>query len=157
MQVVWEFDESSSIAALANSMENTVWPGVKARVSASCNLQQIQVGDSVTGETVIVNDNGDASTNVLPPTVALLVTKSVAGARDGRFFWPGIPETDFAADGRLTTTTLPAWTASWDTVFNAIGIAGHTMVVTDKNGIEHPVTELAVRPYLGTQRRRLFN
>lgn len=156
-QVVLEWDESSSISALVTSMAETFWPAMQGRTSAATTLEFVQVGDASTGEIRIINETGGGLNTALPPTCAALVNKTVSGSRDGRFFWPGVPEQDVAADGRFTVVSLPQWNTAVDTAFGATSAAGHTMVVTNSLEVENPVTALTMRQYIGTQRRRLFN
>jgi len=85
------------------------------------------------------------------------VTKIVVGARNGRMFWPGLPETSVTAGGQLTAPELTSWQANLATVMTALAGDSTVMRVIDKVGVPHVVSGLTARPTIGTQRRRLRN
>lgn len=156
-QVVLEWSGSASLQALATSCADTFWPAFRGRTAGDCTLTTIQVGDSVNGVTEVVNEAGQGPGAASPVTNAILIAKSVFAGHNGRFFWPGLGESDVDAAGRLSASALSAWQTAADTAFNTMAIAGHDMYVTGSDSVERPVTGLSVRPYIGTQRRRLFN
>jgi len=156
-QVVLEWEGSASEQALATSCADTFWPAMQGRTSMQATLDRVQVGNSATGVTVIVNEDGGGFGSALPSSNALLVGKAVTGGFNGRFFWPGLQESDVDEAGRLTAAAVTAWQTAVDTALNVMAVAGHDMSVSDKFGTSNLVGSLFVLPYIGTQRRRLFN
>lgn len=158
-EVVMDMFQQANTApsVIADVARVQVWGGLRARTSVDCTLEEIQVGDSSTGTAVAVAQAGTNIGPALPASCGLLVTKVVNGARNGRMFWPGLPESHVAASGQLAPAELTSWQSALTTVMT--GLAGSSTVirVLSNLGVPTVVTGLVARPTIGTQRRRLRN
>jgi hypothetical protein len=150
-------DAGASPGDIAETARDAVWASLRPRTSSGCTLQSIQVGDSATGAELPVLENGANPAFSLPSNCSVLITKVVTGSRNGRMFWPGLPEADVNAGGQLEAAALPLWQTAANNVMTALAANGTVMRVIDATDDPHVVSALSVQPLIGTQRRRLRN
>lgn len=95
----------------------------------------------------------------LPPNVALLVEKRTElGGRSGRgrFYIPGLPESDVDAAGVIVPANVVGFQAAADAFLAAVeGIATGMFLLHSASSDPTRVTDLTIDPVAATQRRRL--
>lgn len=109
--------------------------------------------------------SGEASNDVLPPTICIVITERTAQrgrAGRGRLYWPVISETDMT-DGVISSGHVTSILGKYDGVVGVCTALGWTHVLVSRqfNGVQRdppvtfPITNRVVRSqYPGYQRRR---
>ena len=150
----------------AQILKASFWDaGLGLETSSAVRLNKITIEQSGQGAELMVNTVGGGASNALPPTNAALITKVTSGGRNGRMFWPGVPEGSVGADGRWSNQFIQDdWQAAADASLAAMATQPAGILFLH---VEHtvggvvqpstPVDALLVRPFIGTQRGRLHN
>ena len=119
-------------------------------------------GPNDVGPVAVSNNQavGTVSGSAAPPNVAVLVQKRSAfgGKRNrGRFYVPGVPDTQMGPTGLLGSTPLGDIQTAADALLDGIESEGKPMVIlhSSGSGTPTPVTSLIVLALLATQRRRI--
>ena len=107
----------------------------------------LRFDDALSGE-----DDGDA----LVADSSLLVSKIPVVGAQGRMYVPGLNREWVTADGNFLSSVLQNWQDDYSAWLTALDAAGFPMVMRRPGGQFDPVTHLVVKPYLGTQRRRMI-
>lgn len=142
---------------VCEELRDIFWFNMRVHTSSSQTLVSIRTGDVSTGFTLNVGQAGTGNVNQLTNQCAYLLTKVVSGSRNGRMFWPGPPEANYDPNGQVTSSAKTAIDTVLDTIVADLITAGVQPRVVDKDGVGHNVTDMFVRPTVGTQRRRLRN
>lgn len=140
-----------------------------------CRWVDLDSLDGTTGEVTaadsprVMPSPGSVSSEQLPAASAVLVRKLATGgraARNGRTYWPGVPEASTTGNS-LTGTAVTSWNTQLALFLSGVSQSGassfggydsHMVVVHTLAGIftDHTdVTSLALDSRLATQRRRL--
>jgi hypothetical protein len=140
----------------------------------------VKFGPDETGPSVLIGKTGvgEIAEQTEPPQIAVLVQKNtnLGGRRGkGRFFWPGIPETDVDTGGVMRSGVAASWQEMFDTFLDDLSsndVAMHVLhdpsthwVLVDGQPrrvpnvgsvppAPTPVTSLTVKSVVATQRRR---
>lgn len=156
-QVVWDIDVLTTAVFAASQLRADVWDNLKARTSNECDLVDITVTDGNTTHINNVNEPGTRVAAVLPSSNGALITKVADQGRNGRMFWPGLPEADIDATGRFSVSAQGAWntaiTAMDSAVSNQTDYVGR--IFRDPPAVSATFESFSLRPVIGTQRRRL--
>lgn len=143
------------------------WQGtVKTEQSSEVTLASVLVkfgpNDVGASDEVPIGLAGTAAAGSAAPNTAVLVRKVTAlggHAGRGRWYWPGIIETQVGSNGFLTPAKLSDWQDAFDSFFTFLEASDFPPVLL--HGEESPlstptpVTRFIVDPRVATQRRRL--
>lgn len=132
-----------------------IWDNLKGACSTDLVLEKITLDG--TGNELPVNESASSPTDALPPTVSALVAKVTATGRNGRFFWPGIPESSVNGNGRWTAGAQALFQGLLDDVMTDLAADDIVMRFERSDLSIATVDSLSLRTYIGTQRRRLHN
>lgn len=141
----------------AIQIRDKLWAQLRPFTANSQVLESILIGDLSTGHLQPVGEAGTAGTTQLPNHCAFLITKVVSGGRNGRMYWPGPIEANYDPSGQIAAPTRTNLNLALEQARLQLDAALVGLMVTDKNGVSRPVTNLIVQPTIGTQRRRLRN
>jgi len=141
----------------AQAIEDNLWDALRPHTSSAVRLDSIRIGSVSTGYLHLVNELGTGASAGAPPQVAMLVTKVVTGARNGRMFWPGVVESVVNEVGVFLTGTITTIQTALDTIGPGLTADNVDLQVCDKDGNVHSVTDLVLNSRVATQRRRLYN
>lgn len=157
-----EYDDNDySPAQVATVIGDSIVATYLQWLGTYCTLTRVQIGDDTSGGFATYSDNGndvDASPN---PSVSYMITKVVTGARNGRWFLPGVTEGAVDALGKIAVTKQVALQTSFDShlldltgadivpqVVGAPAVPGGLPTYT-------PIDRLLVRDYMGYLSGRL--
>lgn len=165
----------SSAATIASTMRGLIQTHLMPPLIQNTGLAKVLVKlgpneDGPSAEVSSTTAGGDVSAQA-PPNVAYLVQKStlLGGRRNrGRFFLPGVDETEVDQTGLVSAGKLASLETAVDNFFDALVTADLPMFLlhndeVDENGDPIPgtapaptaVTSLNVSSIVATQRRRL--
>lgn len=139
--------------------------GISANMSSDVDLAQVLVkfGPNATGPSALLGEtDGGSLSSPCTPNVAFLVRKNTAAggrAGRGRFFLPGVVESQVDGAGMIASETRTNLQADLDTLMSSLVSAGliPTLLHGENAPISTPlqVTSLTVDAKAATQRRRL--
>lgn len=132
--------------------------------SSNITLEEVYVkfGSNATGAAGIftVGSAGSLGTGTVPPQVALLVRKNTgSGGRRGRgrFYVPGLVETDVDENGVVQGPDVAAWQDAMDAFYAQLVVDDIPPHLLHSDDVEPPylITSFTVDALTATQRRRL--
>jgi len=157
------FGTPTEIAGAIGLIWGSTWREVQTSEVTLASVL-VKFGPNATGPSgeQAINSAGTDTAGSVAPNTAVLVQKITADggrAGRGRFFMPGIKESDVGSNGAVDPTDLEGWQTAADDFLEALDTATLPMVVLHGDGspITTPsvVTNLIVSSTVATQRRRL--
>jgi hypothetical protein len=156
-------DAARSALTIGNQLgTSTIMANLSSLVVATA--VRVKLGPNLDGpyHERIINIPGSIVSSTVTPNVAVLVRKNtvLGGRRNrGRFYWPGLRETDVDEAGFVLTTRRTDLQADFDAFLSGLTLADITPVVLHGEAQGElapvPIASFSVDPRVATQRRRL--
>lgn len=142
----------STLGTAAAFSSAYTWRGVRVQKQTTAGIESAFLATNVVGSVL---------PNVMPPNVAVLISKnSGLGGRDnrGRMYWPPMAfnETVISNAGVISTAELNAEQTKWTNLFTAMLAGDYPMVIFHSDGSPSTlVSGVVLSNIVATQRRRL--
>lgn len=148
-------DAVTSVQGAADVIRDAFQTNVLSLITTNCVLDEVKVGDDVSGAVAPSGQAGTANSDSLPISSSWGVTKVVGTGRNGRWFLPGIAETFVNGVGRLSVAAVTQMNAAMVLFLAECEAGGVDLRVKQKDGSYAQIDTFSVRPFITLQSRRL--
>lgn len=148
-------DAVTPVQDVATAIRDAVQSHWLPSITDQTILQEVKVGDDISGAVATSGQAGTNSALQLPPNCAIGVTKVVSSGRNGRFFIPGLQENVVNGKGQIDNAVVTDFNTRLVTFLSDLEAAGVDLRVQQKDGSFAQIDSFSVRPFITRMGPRL--